>query len=112
MEDLNSNNKQKQTDKQTCPSTGGSDEFNSFQFWREPVSSVDDSLLDLLVCCFSVVTDYLCHRVFLINYKYTNYSLYYYSINNKTHKQEKVSVTENTESKKLKSSLTQTPVED
>uniref|UniRef100_A0A8C9Y0M5 NIN1 (RPN12) binding protein 1 homolog n=1 Tax=Sander lucioperca TaxID=283035 RepID=A0A8C9Y0M5_SANLU len=33
-------NKPKQTDR---------DEFNSFQFWREPLASIDDGLLDLLV---------------------------------------------------------------
>lgn len=26
-----------------------SDEFNSFQFWREPLPSLDNKLLDLLV---------------------------------------------------------------
>lgn len=31
------------------PVTTDGDEFNSFQFWREPLASVDDSLLDLLV---------------------------------------------------------------
>ena len=40
MEVLNSKNKPKQADR---------DEFNSFQFWREPLASIDDGLLDLLV---------------------------------------------------------------
>lgn len=46
MEVLNSKNKQKQTDTQM---SSDSDEFNSFLFWREPLPSIDDSLLDLLV---------------------------------------------------------------
>uniref|UniRef100_A0A3B4TVE9 RNA-binding protein NOB1 n=1 Tax=Seriola dumerili TaxID=41447 RepID=A0A3B4TVE9_SERDU len=40
---LNLNNKQKQT------VTVDTNEFNSFQFWREPVPTIDDSLLELLV---------------------------------------------------------------
>ncbi|KAF1393314.1 hypothetical protein PFLUV_G00037790 [Perca fluviatilis] len=39
VEVLNSKNKPKQADR---------DEFNSFQFWREPLASIDDGLLDLL----------------------------------------------------------------
>ncbi|XP_020495832.2 RNA-binding protein NOB1 [Labrus bergylta] len=50
---LNSNNIQKQTETQTEKQTdtqtsSDSDTFNSFHFWREPLQSIEDSLLDLL----------------------------------------------------------------
>ncbi|XP_074523138.1 RNA-binding protein NOB1 [Halichoeres trimaculatus] len=61
VDELNSKNKQKQTetqlekpkvtqtDKQTNTQTSlDSDEFNSFNFWRQPLPSLDDSLLELL----------------------------------------------------------------
>ncbi|AWP01024.1 putative RNA-binding protein NOB1-like [Scophthalmus maximus] len=34
--------------KQTSPATDDGDEFNSFQFWREPLPSLDDELLQSL----------------------------------------------------------------
>lgn len=46
---LNSENKQKRTDRETDRETSSdSSEFNSFHFWRQPPPSIDDSLLDLL----------------------------------------------------------------
>ncbi|XP_044214871.1 RNA-binding protein NOB1 isoform X1 [Thunnus albacares] len=49
VEVLNSNNnKQKQTNTQTSSVAADSEEFNSFQFWREPLPSFDDELLALL----------------------------------------------------------------
>lgn len=36
-------------DKQTDSQTADSEHFNSFQFWREPLPSLDDDLLALLV---------------------------------------------------------------
>lgn len=44
MEGLNSTNKHKQTE-----TSVSSDQFNSFLFWREPLPSIDDDLLELLV---------------------------------------------------------------
>lgn len=38
--------RQKQTE---TPNAAESDEFNSFQFWREPLPSLDSELLALLV---------------------------------------------------------------
>lgn len=46
VEVLSAKNKQKQTDTQT---SSEGDEFNSFHFWREPLPTIDDGLLDLLV---------------------------------------------------------------
>lgn len=43
---LNPPNEQKPLDSLT---SSDADQFNSFLFWREPLASVDDSLLDLLV---------------------------------------------------------------
>ncbi|XP_054475512.1 RNA-binding protein NOB1 [Anoplopoma fimbria] len=37
-----------QTETKTKMETSNSDEFNSFQFWREPLPSIDRDLLDLL----------------------------------------------------------------
>ncbi|XP_034535770.1 RNA-binding protein NOB1 isoform X2 [Notolabrus celidotus] len=57
VDELNSKNKHKQTETQTVKQTvtqkdtqtsSDSDEFNSFHFWREPLPTIDDSLLDLL----------------------------------------------------------------
>uniref|UniRef100_UPI0037E70A4D RNA-binding protein NOB1 isoform X1 n=1 Tax=Semicossyphus pulcher TaxID=241346 RepID=UPI0037E70A4D len=50
---LNSKNKQKETQTQKDTQTetqasSDSDQFNSFHFWREPLPTLDDSLLDLL----------------------------------------------------------------
>lgn len=39
---------QTETEKKTPNETNG-DEFNSFQFWREPLPAIDDELLGLLV---------------------------------------------------------------
>ncbi|XP_042370049.1 protein AF1q, partial [Plectropomus leopardus] len=36
------------TDTKTSSVAADGDEFNSFQFWREPVASIDGELLDLL----------------------------------------------------------------
>lgn len=47
VEVFNSSDKQKQMS--PPPATTDSDEFNSFQFWREPLPTIDDSLLELLV---------------------------------------------------------------
>uniref|UniRef100_A0A8D2ZNI6 RNA-binding protein NOB1 n=1 Tax=Scophthalmus maximus TaxID=52904 RepID=A0A8D2ZNI6_SCOMX len=41
--------RQTRTETQTSNPTGGGDEFNSFQFWREALPSLDDDLLQLLV---------------------------------------------------------------
>ncbi|XP_035483637.1 RNA-binding protein NOB1 [Scophthalmus maximus] len=40
--------RQTRTETQTSNPTGGGDEFNSFQFWREALPSLDDDLLQLL----------------------------------------------------------------
>lgn len=32
---------------------GESSEFNSFQYWRDPIVSIDDDLLKLVVCVIS-----------------------------------------------------------
>ena len=53
VEVLNSKNKQQQTDTHTSSVTA--DEFNSFQFWREPLAPIDDGLLDLLVSPTNII---------------------------------------------------------
>ena len=45
MEVVSLSNKQEPTP----PVTNDSDEFNSFLFWREPLPTLDDDLLELLV---------------------------------------------------------------
>lgn len=45
-----------QTEKETSDQTK-SDTFNSFQFWRDPLPSIDTDLLDLLVRSDKPLTD-------------------------------------------------------
>ena len=49
--------------KPMSPVTNDGDEFNSFLFWREPLPTLDDDLLELLV---SLGGDWKCHFLFEI----------------------------------------------